>query len=92
MTAMPLSDDEQRRLDEIERALHCDDPSFAASIALDRLRQRRFRRAVVIFVLGVVGLLVGLVVTVSSVIAGLLISVAGFLAMVTAVALRFGRR
>ena len=90
--AMPLSDDEQRRLDEIEHALRTEDPTFAASIAMDRFRHRRVRWLIAIFVLGVVALLVGLVVTTGSLVVGLAISVIGFLAMVAAVALRFRRR
>ena len=33
---MPLSEDDQRRLDEIERALQRDDPKFAAGHSLKR--------------------------------------------------------
>ena len=36
---MPLSEGEQRRLDEIERALKTEDPKFAANITIDRLRR-----------------------------------------------------
>jgi len=38
---MPLSEDEQRRLDEIERALYRDDPTFASEQTLERFRRRR---------------------------------------------------
>jgi len=38
---MPLSKDEQRRLDEIERALYRDDPKFAAGQSIERFRRRR---------------------------------------------------
>ena len=38
---VPLSEDEQRRLDEIERALYRDDPKFAAGQSIERFRRRR---------------------------------------------------
>ena len=38
---MRLSEDEQRRLDEIERALYRDDPKFAAGQSIERFRRRR---------------------------------------------------
>lgn len=38
---MPLSDDEQRRLDEIEHSLLCGDPKFAARVKPEGLRRRR---------------------------------------------------
>ena len=38
---MPLSKDEQRRLDEIERSLRDDDPLFAATVTFDHLRRHR---------------------------------------------------
>lgn len=33
---MALSEDEQRKLEEIERALHCADPGFAGTLNLAR--------------------------------------------------------
>ena len=38
---MPLSEHEQRMLDEIERALYEDDPKFATSVNVSRIRRRR---------------------------------------------------
>jgi hypothetical protein len=38
---MPLSEDEQRRLDEMERALRRDDPKFAAGQSIERIWLRR---------------------------------------------------
>ena len=38
---MALSEGEQRRLDEIERALTSDDPKFAATITIDQFRRHR---------------------------------------------------
>jgi hypothetical protein len=79
---MPLSDDEQRRLDEIERALYHDDPKFAAGLSLQRLRRRRIVAAAAAVVIGMVLLVVGLVLTSAALVVGLIISVAGFLSMV----------
>ena len=36
---MPLSKDEQRRLDEIEQSLRDDNPLFAATVDFDKLTQ-----------------------------------------------------
>lgn len=60
---MPLSEHEQRLLDQIEQALYAEDPKFASAVRSARSRSRR-RRWIIISVLGVfVGLatvLVGL--------------------------------
>ena len=77
---MPLSEDDQRRLDEIERALQRDDPKFAAGHSLERLRQRRLVAAGAVVLIGMV-LLVGVI-----------ISVAGFLTMVGGAAVLIRRR
>jgi len=60
---MPLSEDEQRRLDEIERALYQEDPRFAAGQSIDRLRRRRAITSVAALLVGTVLLVVGLVTT-----------------------------
>jgi Protein of unknown function (DUF3040) len=61
---VPLSDHEQRLLDEIEQALYAEDPKFAASVRSARTRSRT-RRAALLCVLGVIAglalVLVGLV-------------------------------
>jgi Protein of unknown function (DUF3040) len=88
---VPLSDDEQRRLDEIERALYRDDPMFAASQSLTRLRRRRLIAAAAVVLIGMVLLVVGLVMTNSSVVVGALVSVTGFLTMVTGAAMTVRR-
>ena len=59
---MPLSEHEQRLLDQIERALYQDDPKFATSVRSSDLRthtRRRLIRAGLVLGLGVVLLLVG---------------------------------
>ena len=58
---MPLSEHEQRLLDQIERALYAEDPKFASSYRTTDLRRhysRRIVRYAVLFVLGL-GLLLG---------------------------------
>jgi hypothetical protein len=79
---MPLSEDEQRRLDEIERALRADDPKFAAGHSIERVWRRRMVVAGAVVLVGVMLLVVGLVTTQASLAAGLIISIVGFLAMV----------
>ncbi|MDQ1432291.1 MAG: hypothetical protein QOF40_2893, partial [Actinomycetota bacterium] len=81
---MPLSEHEQRLLDQIERALYQEDPKFASTVRSTDLRthmKRRLRRAAFVLVLGVVMLLGGLV---SNHIA---VGIAGFVVMVGALAL-----
>jgi len=59
---VPLSDHEQRLLEQIERALYAEDPKFASTVSSTDLRthaRRRIRRAVVLLVLGLGGLLAG---------------------------------
>lgn len=86
---MPLSEGEQRRLDEIEQALKLDDPKFAATITIDGLRRHRAIVCGALFLLGMVALVVGLVVTDGVLWAGVAISLAGFGAMLVAAALFF---
>jgi len=76
---MPLSEDDQRRLDEIERGLQQDDPKFAAGQSLDR---RRKVVAGVVVLIGMVLLVVGLVLKNAALTVGVIISVAGVLSMV----------
>jgi hypothetical protein len=60
---MPLSDHEQRILEEIERRLVADDPKFAREVsgsASSGAGLKRVKRAVMTFVLGFVLLIVGL--------------------------------
>lgn len=61
---MPLSEHEQRVLEQIERSLYADDPKFAASVrGIDpRARaRRRYARSAIILVVGVALLPVGIV-------------------------------
>lgn len=59
---MPLSEHEQRMLEEIENALYAEDPKFASSVTRRRLGRspgRRRVQAAVIFIIGLVLLVVG---------------------------------
>jgi hypothetical protein len=84
---MPLSEHEQRMLDEIERALYEDDPKFATSVNVSRIRRRRPIVAGCVFVAGLVALVVGVIATQSFLAIGVVVSVIGFLLMVGAVGL-----
>ena len=89
---MPLSEGDQRRLDEIERALQRDDPKFAAGHSLERFRQRRLVAAGAVVLIGMVLLVAGLAVTQAALPVGVIISVAGFLFMVGGAAVLIRRR
>jgi hypothetical protein len=63
---VPLSEHEQRLLDQIERALYAEDPKFATTVRSTDLRthmRRRIIRMVVLFVIGFVMMLVGVIVS-----------------------------
>ena len=75
---MPLSDHEQRLLEQMEQALLAEDPKFATAMRGADLRRRYRRRAVLaglVFLVGVVMLMTG---AVTQVIA---LGVAGFVVM-----------
>lgn len=75
---MPLSDHEQRLLEQMEQALLAEDPKFATAMRGADLRRRYRRRAVVaglVFVVGVVILMTGAVTQVIP------LGVAGFVVM-----------
>ena len=79
---MPLSEHEQRLLDQIEQALYAEDPKFASAVRSARSRSRA-RRSITLAILGViVGLGLVLVGLVTSVI---VVSVIGFVLVVAAV-------
>ncbi|GAA4920787.1 DUF3040 family protein [Actinomycetospora succinea] len=80
---MPLSEHEQRLLEQIERALYDEDPKFASTVRGGKLRRpsrRRRIQGVALFVIGVVMLVLGVVLFSTST-AGIIVSVVGFLAM-----------
>jgi hypothetical protein len=64
---VPLSEHEQRLLEQMERALYAEDPKFASSMRGSDLRARYRRRAVAagfVFVIGVALLMTGAIITV----------------------------
>ena len=87
---MALSEGEQRRLDEIARRLAIEDPTFAQRITHQGLRRPRLVVALAVFVMGMVALVTGLVLTDAALWFGLTILCAGLAAMTAAliVALR----
>ncbi len=80
---MPLSEHEQRMLDQIERALYAEDPKFASNVRGGRLHRpsrRRRLQGVAVFALGLTLLVLGVVIPVK--VAGIpIVSVVGFLVM-----------
>ncbi len=86
---MPLSEHEQRLLDQIERALYAEDPKFASNVRGARLRspsRRRRLQGIAVFVLGLVLLVVGAAVMRLWVAGVPVVSVLGFLVMFTGAA------
>ena len=83
---MPLSKDEQRRLDEIEQSLRNDDPLFAATVTFDHLRRRRLLVHIMVFLGGMVGLLVGEITALAMPTIGVIVGIGGFVVMLAAAA------
>jgi DUF3040 family protein len=77
---MPLSEDEQRQLEQIERDLAQEDPAFAGQ--LDGGRRRRVTVAAVILAVGMILMPVG----VGLIPFGAIIGVAAMLAIIAALA------
>jgi Protein of unknown function (DUF3040) len=83
---MPLSDHEQRMLDQIESALYAEDPKFASSVRGGTLRApsaRRRLQGALLFAIGLALLVSGvpLYMTVSHNLVFLVLSIVGFLVM-----------
>ena len=80
---MPLSEHEQRLLDQIERALYAEDPKFASTVRGGRLHRPSRRRrlyGIAFFALGLILLVLGVVIPVKP--ADIpVVSVVGFLVM-----------
>ncbi|PXY28025.1 DUF3040 domain-containing protein [Prauserella muralis] len=80
---MPLSEHEQRLLDQIERELYAEDPKFASQVRGARMRRptrRRRIQGIALFVVGIALLVLGVVVPFR--VAEIpLVSVLGFLVM-----------
>lgn len=76
---MPLSDEEQRLLHQLEQSLAAEDPEFASTLRGSKLRARNRRFAIlggIGFILGVGVLLAGAVMALT------IVGVVGFVAMV----------
>lgn len=80
---MPLSEDEQRQLEQIERDLAQEDAAFAGH--LNGGQRRRVTVAAVILAVGMILMPVGVVLIPSAAMLGAIISVAGMLAIASAV-------
>jgi hypothetical protein len=82
---MPLSEHEQRLLEQIERALYAEDPKFASTVRGGRLRRptrRRRVQGVALFVVGLALLVLGIAVpAILQLFAIPVVSVVGFVAM-----------
>jgi hypothetical protein len=74
---VPLSEHEQRLLEQMERALYAEDPKFASALRSADPRTHYRRRVV----LATVGLLVGIALLLTGVMTQWIISVLGFLVM-----------
>ncbi|HEY8480112.1 MAG TPA: DUF3040 domain-containing protein [Spirillospora sp.] len=80
---MPLSEHEQRMLEQIESALYAEDPKFAHAVRSTNPQvhyKRRIIKAALGFVVGVCTLMAGLVINAGTV--TIAVSVTGFLLMV----------
>ncbi|WP_326827051.1 DUF3040 domain-containing protein [Streptosporangium sp. NBC_01639] len=78
---MPLSDHEQRLLDQIEQALYAEDPKWANTVRISDPRshyKRRLVKASIGFILGIVLLMVGVVII------NIPLGVGGFVVMLAA--------
>jgi hypothetical protein len=81
---MPLSEHEQRMLDQIESALYAEDPKFASSVRGGTLRTpstRRRLQGVGLFILGLAMLVAGVAVKATMIAGFPVLSVLGFLVM-----------
>ena len=80
---MPLSEHEQRLLDQIESALYAEDPKFASNVRGARARtatRKRRLQAMALFVLGLIVLIGGVASRLPTVVV-VTVSVVGFLMM-----------
>jgi hypothetical protein len=81
---MPLSEHEQRLLEQIERALYAEDPKFASTVRGGRLRKptrRRRIQGIIVFALGLVMLVLGVALQALYLGNFPVVSVVGFLVM-----------
>ncbi|CAM2851848.1 hypothetical protein BST27_06640 [Mycobacterium intermedium] len=81
---MPLSDHEQRMLDQIESALYAEDPKFASSVRGGGFRAptaRRRLQGVALFVIGLGMLVAGVAIKATMIGSFPILSVLGFIVM-----------
>ena len=81
---MPLSDHEQRMLDQIESALYAEDPKFASSVRGGTLRApstRRRLQGAALFVIGLAMLVSGVAFPATQISGFPILSVIGFIVM-----------
>ncbi|MGQ0574920.1 MAG: DUF3040 domain-containing protein [Pseudonocardia sp.] len=81
---MPLSEHEQRLLEQIERALYAEDPKFASTVRGGRMRRptkRRRVQGIALFALGLVMLVLGVALPMLWLGSFPVLSVVGFLVM-----------
>ncbi|GAA0519999.1 membrane protein [Saccharopolyspora subtropica] len=81
---MPLSEHEQRQLEQIERALYAEDPKFVSTVRGGRLQRpsrRRRLQGVAVFALGLALLVIGAVIPALRPADIPVMSVVGFLVM-----------
>ncbi len=81
---MPLSDHEQRMLDQIESALYAEDPKFASSVRGGTLRApsaRRRLQGIALFVIGLAMLVSGVAFKATMIGSFPILSVIGFVVM-----------
>lgn len=81
---MPLSDHEQRMLDQIESALYAEDPKFASSVRGGNLRApsaRRRLQGAVVFIVGLALLICGVAFRATQISGFPILSVFGFILM-----------
>ena len=84
---MPLSEHEQRLLEQIEQSLYAEDPKFARSWRTKdpgTVRRHTLLRAGLLFVAGLAALLAGVILLNANTIVGIAVGTAGFLLMLGA--------
>jgi hypothetical protein len=84
---VPLSEHEQRLLEQIEQSLYAEDPKFARSWRTKdpgKVRRNTLLRAVVLFVVGLAALLAGVITLNSSTVLGVVLGAGGFVFMLGA--------
>ena len=89
---MALSEYEQRKLEEIERSLHSDDPDLATILNTGVVRRHRGVVAIATFAAGLAALAGGAVIALSLSWLGIVVSVLGFAGMAVGAGLFFTGR